>query len=190
MKFLMTALIALSFNAIANVDVAKSEFKWTGKKIAGPHYGKVALQSGKVVEENGMLKGGEFVIDLNKMTVEDISGEWADKLIGHLKSPDFLEVAKYPTAKLVVKSVKGDAVTADLTVKDKTHPVNFSVKKDGATYAGTLNFDRTKYGMQYNSKDFFDVKALGDKVIDNEVVLDFKVVVAAAADATKPNKKK
>lgn len=190
MKFLMTALLALSFSAIANVDVSKSQFKWTGKKIAGPHYGKVALKSGKVVEENGKLSGGEFVIDLNKMTVEDLSGEWADKLIGHLKGPDFLEVEKYPTAKLVVKSVKGEAVTADLTVKGTTHPVNFAIKKDGASYAGTLKFDRTKYGMQYNSKDFFDVKALGDKVIDNEVILDFTVVVAATAEATKPNKKK
>lgn len=176
MKFLLTALVALSLNAVAGVDLAKSEFKWTGKKIAGPHYGKVMLKSGTIVEEKGMLKGGEFEMDLNKMTVDDLTGEWADKLIGHLKSPDFLEVAKYPTAKLVVKSVKGQTVTADLTIKGKTAPVTFDVKKDGNTYAGVLKFDRTKYGMQYNSKDFFDVKALGDKVIDNEVVLDFKVV--------------
>lgn len=176
MKFLLTALVALSVNAFAGVDLAKSEFKWTGKKIAGPHYGKVMLKSGSIVEEKGMLKGGEFEMDLNKMTVDDLTGEWADKLIGHLKSADFLEVDKYPTAKLVVKSVKGQTVTADLTIKGKTAPVTFDVKKDGNTYSGVLKFDRTKYGMQYNSKDFFDVKALGDKVIDNEVVLDFKVV--------------
>jgi polyisoprenoid-binding protein YceI len=176
MKFLMTILMTLSVSAFAAVDLTKSDFTWTGKKIAGPHYGKVMLQSGTIVEEKGALKSAEFVMDLNKITVTDLEGEWADKLIGHLKNADFLDVEKYTTAKLVVKSVKGKKVTADLTIKDKTQPVTFDVKKSGNTYSGVLMFDRTKFGMQYNSKDFFDVKALGDKVIDNEVKLEFKVV--------------
>ncbi len=176
MKLIISALLSLSFSAFADVDLAKSEFTWTGKKIAGPHYGKVMLKSASIVEEKGALKGGEFEMDLNQMTVTDLQGEWADKLIGHLKSPDFLDVTKYPTAKLVVKSVTKNKVTADLTIKDQTQPVTFDVKKKGNVYTGVLKFDRTKFGMQYNSKDFFDVKALGDKVIDNEVKLDFKVV--------------
>ena len=176
MKFLIVGLVALSLNAFAGVDLAKSEFKWTGKKVAGPHFGKVALQSGTIVEKDGKLAGGEFVIDMNKMTVEDLEGEWADKLIGHLKSPDFFDTAKHGTAKLVVKSVAGTKVKADLTIKNITKPVEFDVKKEGTTYSGKLVFDRTKYDIKYNSKNFFDVKALGDKLIDNEVSVEFKVV--------------
>lgn len=173
MKFLI-ALILSATSAFAAVDLAKSEFKWTGKKVTGEHFGKVPLKSASLVEEKGVLKSGEFVIDLKNFTVEDIQGEWADKLSGHLKSGDFFDVEKYPTATLKIKSVKGTKVTADLTIKGKTNPVTFDFKKDGKTYQGKLVFDRTKFDMIYNSGNFF--KDLGDKAIENDVTVDFKVV--------------
>lgn len=173
MKILLVALLSIG-SALAGVDLTKSEFTWTGKKIAGPHYGKVPLKSATLVEEKGVIKSGEFVIEIGKMTVEDIQGEWADKLKAHLISPDFFNVEKYPTATLKVKSVKGNKVTADLTIKGKTNPVTFDItKKDGA-YTGKLEFDRTKFDMVYNSGNFF--KDLGDKVIEDKVTVDFKVV--------------
>lgn len=172
--FLITALFAVG--AAANVNLTQSEFKWTGTKVTGAHNGAAPLQSGKVVEENGALKGGEFVINLDAMTVTDLTGDSAVKLIGHLKSPDFFETTKYPTAKLVVKSVQGTKVTGDLTIKGVTLPNTFDVKKDGNAYVGKLVFDRAKYGIKYNSTSFFDVKALGDKVINDAVTVDFKVV--------------
>ncbi len=173
MKYFFVALLSIG-SAFAGVDLAKSEFTWTGKKIAGPHFGKVPLQSATLVEEKGMIKSGEFVIEIGKMTVEDIQGEWADKLKAHLTSADFFNIEKFPTATLKVKSVKGSKVTADLTIKGKTNPVTFDfVKKDGA-YTGKLEFDRTKFDMVYNSGNFF--KDLGDKVIEDKVTVDFKVV--------------
>jgi polyisoprenoid-binding protein YceI len=174
MKLFATALLALSLNAVAAIDLAKSEFKWTGTKITGSHYGTVPLKSGSLVVEKDVIKGGEFVIDLNGLTAGDLTGEYKGKLEGHLKSGDFFNVEKFPTATLKVKSVKGDKVTADLTIKGKTNPVTFDVKKDGTTYSGKLVFDRTKFDMIYNSGNFF--KDLGDKAINNEVTLDFKVV--------------
>jgi polyisoprenoid-binding protein YceI len=172
--FLFTALFA--FAASASVDLKKSEFKWTGTKVTGAHNGTAPLQNAKIVEENGALKGGEFVINLDAMTVTDLTGDSAGKLIGHLKSPDFFDTATHPTAKLVVKSVQGNKVTGDLTIKGVTLANTFDVKKDGNAYVGKLTFDRAKYGLKYNSKSFFDVKTLGDKVINDEVVVDFKVV--------------
>jgi len=175
MKLFATTLLALSLNAVAAVDLAKSEFKWTGKKITGDaHYGLVPLKSGSLVVEKDVIKGGEFVIDLAALSVGDLTGEYKGKLEGHLKSGDFFNVEKFPTATLKVKSVKGDKVTADLTIKGKTNPVTFDVKKDGTSYSGKLVFDRTKFDMIYNSGNFF--KDLGDKVINNDVTLEFKVV--------------
>jgi polyisoprenoid-binding protein YceI len=171
---LLTALFALSANA--NVDLAKSEFKWTGTKVAGSHYGKVPLQSGTITEENGVLKSGEFVVSVAQLTVDDLQGESAGQLAGHLKSPDFFDTGKSPTAKLVVKSVQGTKATGDLTIKGITHPTTFDVKKDGAAYVGRLTFDRTRYNIKYNSKSFFDPKALGDKLIHDIVTVDFKVL--------------
>src|SRR5690606_13994381 len=136
--------------------------------------GKVPLKSASLVIEKEQIKGGEFVIDLTQLTADDLEGEWKAKLEGHWKSPDFFDVAKHPTASLKVKNSNGKKVNADLTIKGKTHPVTFDVKQDGTTYSGVLKFDRTKFDMKYNSSNFF--KKIGDKAINDEVVVEFKVV--------------
>ena len=153
------------------VDLDESTLKWKGSKVTGEHYGKVPLKSGHVEMEKGKIKSGEFVADISQFTVEDLEGEWAQKFTTHMKSEDFFEVSKYPTAKLKIKEVKGNNVKADLTIKDKTHPVSFKMKEKSGVYSGTLKFDRTKFGMIYGSGDFF--KNLGDKMIHNEVIVDF-----------------
>lgn len=174
-KSILVSLLMTSFAWSADVDLKASDFTWHGSKVTGKHYGKVFLKSGSVEMADGRLAGGEFVADLTSFNITDLEGEWATKFLTHMKSDDFFAVEKYPTAKLKIKSVKGDKVTADLTVKDKTNEVQFDVKQDGNAFIGSLEFDRTKFGMIYGSGDFF--KNLGDKMIHNEVKLDFKFVV-------------
>ena len=103
----------------------------------------------------------------------DISGDLGAKFSSHLKGADFFETEKFPTATLKVKKVEGHSVTADLTIKGVTKEVKFLVAKMGKTYAGTLTFDRTLFGIKYGSKSFF--KIIGDKAIDNMVSLVFNV---------------
>lgn len=170
---LLVSLLSLATFG-AEVDVKNSVFQWVGKKVTGQHNGKIFLKSGSIELEKEALKGGSFVIDVNTVTVEDLSGEWKDKFLTHMKSADFFTVDKFPEAKLVIKSVKGDEVSADLTIKGKTNPVSFKYKKDGKAYSGQLVFDRTKFDMVYGSGDFF--KGLGDKMIYNDVTVDFKIV--------------
>ncbi|MCY1244878.1 YceI-like domain protein [compost metagenome] len=102
------------------------------------------------------------------------AGQGKEKLDGHLKADDFFGTDKYPTAKLVFKSIgkKSDnvySVTADLTIKDVTNAVKFdiTVNKNNATAA--LKVDRTKYGIKYGSGNFFE--GLGDKAIYDEFEL-------------------
>jgi polyisoprenoid-binding protein YceI len=166
--FFSSALLAV------DVDTKASNFKWTGTKVTGKHFGKIMLKEAKLQEAEGKLTGGEFVMDLNTVTADDLEGEWKQKLEGHLKNEDFFNVAKYPTAKLVISKITGDKVEGTMTVKDKTNPVSFTFKKDAGKYTGTLKFDRTKFGMVYGSGNFF--KDLGDKMIHDEVTLDFTVV--------------
>lgn len=91
-----------------------------------------------------------------------------------MKSEDFFEVKKYPTAKMKIKSVKGNTATGDLTIKGKTNEVTFDMKESKGAYVGTLKFDRTKFDMIYGSNNFF--KSLGDKAINDEVIVEYKLV--------------
>jgi polyisoprenoid-binding protein YceI len=178
MKFMQLMLLVALFvtNAMAaEVDTKSSVLKWTGKKVTGKHFGKIYYKSGKAEVKEGKLVGGEFVVDMNSFTVDDLEGTWAQKFIGHMKSPDFFTVEKYPTATLKIKKADGNKVTADLTIKGKTNPVTFTYKKDGEAFVGNFKFDRTKYDMVYNSGNFF--KDLGDKMIEDEVAVEFKLVL-------------
>lgn len=168
-------VLALSFTAAfafaGEINLKESQLKWKGTKVTGEHYGKVPFKSGTVDMKDGKVTGGEFVADLTNFTIEDLEGEWATKFLTHMKSEDFFEVKKYPTAKLKIKSIKGNNVTADLTIKGKTNEVKFKMKEKDGLHSGVLKFDRTKFDMIYGSGNFF--KNLGDKTINDEVVVDF-----------------
>lgn len=179
MKNLFLVLLTMVFSSGVvfgkNVDLKASSLKWTGSKVTGKHFGKIMFKDANVMLEKGELVGGDFTVDMNSFTIDDLKGEWAQKFITHMKSKDFFTVDKYPISKLKIKSVKSGKATADLTIKGKTSEVKFDVQQKGNAYSGVLKFDRTKFGMVYGSGDFF--KNLGDKVIDNEVTVDFKFVV-------------
>jgi hypothetical protein len=76
-------------------------------------------------------------------------------------------------------------VTADLTLKSETHPINFIAKpsSDGKTATADLEFDRTKWNVRYGSGKFF--KNLGDKMISDKVNLTVKLQFASAIFASK-----
>ena len=111
---------------------------------------------------------------MNSLTATDLQGEYQGKLNGHLKADDFFGTAKFPTATLVFKKIGSKAkdvyaVTADLTIKGITKPVTFDITVNGNTATTTFNVDRTKYGIEYNSKSIFS--AIGDKAINDEFEL-------------------
>lgn len=172
--FFMVGSVALA----GSVDLQQSTFQWAGtKKVGGGHTGKLKLSSANFERQGNQVKSGTFVIDMKSLTVEDLQGKWATKFLGHVKSGDFFEVEKFPTATLVIKkSIDADTVAADLTIKGKTKQVKVDFKHDGnGQYTGKLKFDRTDFGIIYGSQSFFK-KLVGDKVINNEVTVDFKVV--------------
>jgi polyisoprenoid-binding protein YceI len=173
-------LVAVSTIATAQskkVDASKSTINWVGKKVTGQHSGTVNIESGNLIFKDKKLTGGSFVVDMTSLTATDIQGEYAGKLNGHLKADDFFGTDKYPTSKLVFKSIasKGNGVytvTADLTIKDVTAPVKFDITVNGNTATTSFKIDRTKYGIKYGSGSFFD--NLGDKTIND----DFELTVS------------
>ena len=128
-----------------------------------------------------VVPSGDFEIDMNQMTVTDISGKSAQGLIDHLKNEDFFNVPEFPTSTFVITgSEKKDdffSITGDLTIKDITNPVTFDMEilpTDSETITATATFeiDRTLWDVQYSSGKFF--KDLGDKIINDnmEIKLD------------------
>ncbi len=180
------AAAAAAKSTTLTVDTSKSKIAWSGtKKVAGGHNGEIMLQSGNVMMGEKSLTGGEIVIDMKSIVVTDIptTDEGNAKLKGHLSNADFFDVEKYPTSKLVVTSAKAlgggkHEVKGKMTIKDVTKNVTFpvEVKKEGedTIASGKLTVDRTKYGVKYGSSNFFKLAA--DKVINNDMVLEFTVV--------------
>lgn len=175
--------IALAFVAFATlsvtaqtkkIDASKSTIEWVGKKVTGQHNGTVNFKDGAVVLKGNKLVGGSFTVDMTSLTATDLSGEYQGKLNGHLKADDFFGTDKFPTATLVIKKIGAKSAnvytaTADLTIKGITQPVTFDMTVNGNTATTAFNVDRTKYGIKYNSKSFFE--SIGDKAIYDEFEL-------------------
>ncbi len=198
MKLKLTILTLLAFtgflfafvnptkpaDVIYKVDVAKSNIKWTGKKVTGQHEGNVKLSSGSLTGNGSTIKGGSVVIDMTSMACTDLTGEMNGKLMGHLKSDDFFSVEKNPTANFTITKVtpagKEKAnITGKLTIKGITNEVTFpaSVKQAGGVLVAVANdvkIDRTKFNIKYGSKSFFE--GIGDKAIDDEFILNINLV--------------
>lgn len=185
--FMVLAVLGMTQFAFASktFDVVskKSKLHWVGTKVTGKHEGVINVKKGKIVlDDNNVLTGAEFTVDMTSINVTDLSGEWKQKLEGHLKNDDFFSVDKHKEAKLKLKKViskSGDTyeVLSDLTIKNVTKEVKFKVTittKGELTAKGKLVFNRTKYGIKYGSGSFF--KGLGDKMIHDDVSLNFNVV--------------
>ena len=157
-----------------NIDLAASNIHWLGEKVTGQHEGNISLKSGALTMTDGAVTGGSFVVDMNSMTCTDLEGDYANKLIGHLKSDDFFGVENHPEATLTFTNVeaKGNgvyAVTGDFTIRGKTNTERFDLKVNGSTATANLVIDRSKYDVKYHSGSF--EKNLGDKLIYDDMKL-------------------
>ena len=111
---------------------------------------------------------------------------------GHLKSPDFFDVDKWPEIAFVITSVvpsgaEGAKVKGDFTMRGVTKPVEFDVKDVlfadmGDTgvmgFTGTTVVNREDYGMTYNSALDIGGFTLGKDVTIN-IAVEAKAKLAA-----------
>lgn len=171
------------------IDLAKSYLTWEGKAITHAQTGKIKLKSGSVTFDSNLLSGGEVVIDMESITADLKDAGKNKKLVDHLKGADFFNVVakdeKFKTAKIVLKDVtfgKGGIynIFSMLTIKGNNNPLTFNakleqVKSGGKLITADFEFDRTKYGIEYNSSNFF--KKIGDKAIHDSVKMSLKLYV-------------
>lgn len=182
----LIAFVGFAFTTTVSiaVDTAASQITWKGYKVTGEHAGTINVKNGNFIYDGETLKGGSFEIDMTSIACTDLQGEYAGKLVGHLKSDDFFGVATYPTAtfeitKVVSRGKTGDyKVTGNLTIKETTKEIRFNAKVDHSTgipvATADLTIDRSDFNVKYGSGSFFD--NLGDKTIYDEFDLGLKLV--------------
>ncbi|WP_080240575.1 YceI family protein [Spirosoma rigui] len=168
------------------VDAQKSILNWNGKKVTGEHSGTIKVSDGVLMVDGGKLSGGTFTFDMNSIVNTDLTDPgYNAKFIGHMKSEDFFNTAKFPTSTFKVTKVTpkgGDAydITGNMTIKGITNAVTFpaTVKMAGNTITadGKATLDRTKYDIRYGSKSFFE--NIGDKAIYDDFTVEIKLVAS------------
>ncbi len=142
-----------------NTD-STSAVKWKGVMLGvKEHFGTINFKEGSLTVKGGQLVSGNFTIDLSTIKATDgnydaKSGYTADKLIAHLSSPDFFDVANHPTATFAVTSVEGNTAKGTLTIRGKSNEEQLTgitiTESEGTVKAtGALKFNRQKYDVKY-----------------------------------------
>jgi polyisoprenoid-binding protein YceI len=168
------------------VDTTASKIRFTGNGVGKNHPGNFKLSSGSVAIASNQITGGQFLINVASMQVEEEGDMFQTKLKGHLLSGDFFDAAKFGTAKFEITKVEPYTATGtdtsivsganfnisgNLTIKDATKNITFPAKVDldGSTLKAKGNFDidRTQWKMNYGND-----KTLGDKFISETVNIE------------------
>lgn len=167
-----------------SIETDKTTVIWEGKGVGKSHTGNIAVKEGSISLENQLPVKGKIVIDMTSITNSDLDSDaMKQRLVGHLASDDFFGVDNYPVATFkILSSAKQDIgtvlVKGDLTIKGKTHPVEFvsevSVAGKTVLFKGIIEVDRSLYDVKYGSGKFFD--NLGDRAINDIFTLNFELL--------------
>lgn len=171
----------LSAGTTANFEGYKTLVKGYADK------GTFAAKEGSLTIKDGKISEGKIIFDMNSIQATSTGiGGGIETLSKHLKSKDFFDVSKFPTAELSFDGSTPDAdvastfrsiVSADLTVKGVTQEIEFPVRlymKDGQAHADSaLELDRTRWDIRYGSDKFFD--NLANNVIDDIFTVSFQI---------------
>jgi len=157
-----------------NLETSKVDWKAFHKGGFAPRWGTLGIKSGEVSVEGEELTAGDFVIDMQSLKVDPASVTEKDKkyseLEGHLKSADFFDVEKNPTAAFKITNVSdlstpventvagaNKTISGNLTLQGKTLNVSFPAKvsvTDGtAAIEAKFTVDRTDWGIKFGTTE-------------------------------------
>jgi polyisoprenoid-binding protein YceI len=183
------AKVAAKAVVVYKLQPQLSTLGWEGKAVTHGHVGTMQFTGGDLQVTGNQVVGGMATVDMKSMKATDITdAENHAKFVGHMSSDDFFSAEKFPTSTFKITSIKPIAgaaatadnatITGDMTIKGVTQSISFPAKvgvKNGiAAAAGKVTIDRTKFGLKYGSKTFFD--SIGDKAIYDEFTLAFNIV--------------
>jgi polyisoprenoid-binding protein YceI len=146
-----------------------SKVEFTGSKVTGKHDGGFKQIQGEVHTSGETVAHAKVTIDTTSLHSDN------DRLTGHLKSPDFFDVQKFPTAVFETTSISGTGdnatVKGNLTLhgvtKEISFPAKIEVKEDAVTVKAEFSINRKDFGIVYAGKP--------DDLIRDNVVLRLDV---------------
>ena len=185
---------ATARDGVYRVDAEKCAVEWIGRNINNRHYGRIAISGGEVVIASGRPVSGRFVIDMNTITNLDLQDEgWRGMLHRHLKSEDFFDVERYPTATFEVRGatpIEGATpgapnteIAGSLTIRETTRSICFpamvAAQEDGSIKAqAALELDRTLWNVCYGSGKLYE--RLGMHLVNDLISIELFIVVREA----------
>jgi polyisoprenoid-binding protein YceI len=135
-----------------SINPSNSKVEFVGAKVTASHPGGFTDFSGKAdladpIEQTRV----ELVIQTASLYADK------EKLAKHLKSPDFFDVAQFPTATFKSTGIKKDGaehtVTGDLTLHGVTKSISFpaTISATDAQVSANAEFsiDRKDFGINY-----------------------------------------
>lgn len=150
-----------------NVDTQASSVDFVAAKVTRDHKGKFQISDGKVELSGNTPTRLDVTVKLNSVTTD------TEKLTGHLKSPDFFEVEKYPTSRFVATQFAPrneggtHTVTGELDLhgvkKQISFPVTIAVQGNTASGKAEFKINRKDFGIVY--------PGMPDDLIKDEVLL-------------------
>lgn len=163
------------------LDTAHTTIEFVGRHLM------ITKVRGRFTDFSGQIVIGEAPEDSSvDVTIQAASVDSSDeKRDGHLRSPDFLDVERYPTITFRSTEVKvhedGTAkVSGDLTVKGVARPVTLDVEFDGAQadpwggqrlgFSAQTQIDREDWGLTWNV-----ALETGGVLVGRQIRLEFNV---------------
>lgn len=163
----------------STINTGSSKVMWKGTMLGVySHEGTVKITEGSIETTGGQITAGSFKADLTSMTPTDenydvAKGSTPEKLVGHLQSAEFFDVANFPTAEFVVTGSNGSEVSGKLTIRGITNEEvvkNVVFDEVTKTWTGSLTIDRKKYGVSWDSQ-------MKDMVLSNDVELNVSISI-------------
>ena len=144
--------------------------------------GRFSDITGTIVADEANFADSSVEVTMQAESLDTRTGERD----AHLRSPDFLDVDRYPTITFRSTSIRGTKekfqVTGDLTIREITKPITLDVEFGGegkdpwggtrASFSAHGKFDRRDYGLTWNV-----ALETGGILVSNEVKINIEAQV-------------
>ncbi len=156
------------------IDASHSSAGWAVKHFGISTFrGKFPAVEGTITTTDGAVTAINGTVHIDSLNTED------EQQTGHLKSPDFFDIANHPTGTFTSTSIQDLGndrlkVAGDLTLRGVTQPVELDAELEGVgpdAYGNTRIgvsatgvVDRTTFGISWNMPVEGGSPAVGERV--------------------------
>ena len=165
-----------------------STLNWYASHLGGvgKRNGEILYKEASILVNDKQLINMSVTIDMDKITVKNISEDDIKDLTKHLKSNDFFNVSSYPISKFeltkveAIKGTNNSEITGNLEILGVSKSVTFKaniIVSDNEVYIKSELFtiDRSDWGMTYNAEGAVGVPL--DYLISDDVDFTINLII-------------